>query len=213
MPRAPVLKSAKKVTKPKKTTPSTPTKTDRKVVAKKSYTHPTYEEMIARAIMSEAKRGGSSRVAIARYLQSNFDVPEDSLKRQLRLAISRLASKTDPRLIQVKGSFRVSKELRHKIHLLDKSKSPKKTTEVTSPKKSVLKDKPAKVTPRKSLETASKTAATKTTKSSITKTTPKALVKTVSKTARTAETTPKATKKTPTKTTSSPMKRVVKSHS
>eukprot|EP01126_Amoeba_proteus_P009923 TRINITY_DN137_c0_g1_i1.p1 TRINITY_DN137_c0_g1~~TRINITY_DN137_c0_g1_i1.p1 ORF type:complete len:277 (-),score=58.15 TRINITY_DN137_c0_g1_i1:179-1009(-) len=237
MPRAPVLKSAKKVTKPKKTTAGTPTlsTTDRKAVAKpkKSHSHPTYEEMIARAIMSEAKRGGSSRIAIARYLQSNFDLPEDSLKGQLKLAISRLVSKPEPepRLIQVKGSFRVSKELRQKIQLLDKSKSLKQTAEAT-PTKSVVLEKPAKatpskrVTPRKSSETTLKKssggitkktttrkspptltskAVKKITKTSTTKTTPKARVRAATETTPTKKTT---TVKTPTE--KSPKKTMVK---
>jgi len=85
--------------------------------------------MIARAILEEKKRTGSSRIAIANYIAANYpQIPEAQRRTHLKLAIRRLTDRKDgePRLFSPANhsqSFKVSKELKDKITEIDKKKT------------------------------------------------------------------------------------------
>eukprot|EP01126_Amoeba_proteus_P066005 TRINITY_DN9483_c0_g1_i1.p1 TRINITY_DN9483_c0_g1~~TRINITY_DN9483_c0_g1_i1.p1 ORF type:complete len:242 (-),score=34.93 TRINITY_DN9483_c0_g1_i1:99-824(-) len=188
MPRAPKLstrtqptKTTAKLDKPE-TTPKTKTAAKRPAT---KHNHPSYEEMICRSIASEGKRTGSSRQAILRYISDNYDVPKDTLKTQLKLALGRLVHRPDgqPKLLPVKGSFRISPELKKKYipASFTASTASKKETNARKVTKS-----PEKATKNKQeIATTSPTKATKipkkaikTTKSPRKATSPKKVIKT-----------------------------------
>ena len=70
--------------------------------------HPPYATMIATAIGALKERGGSSRIAILKYIVANNKVgDEKKVQVRVKLAIRKmLAANT---VIQVKGSFKVPK--------------------------------------------------------------------------------------------------------
>lgn len=72
---------------------SAPPKTKAKPKPKKAptSTHPKYSEMIVTAVKALRKPKGSSRQAIANYMQSNFDIPTSSarfISRSLKSMVS-----------------------------------------------------------------------------------------------------------------------------
>ena len=75
--------------------------------------HPPYAVMIADAIKALKERGGSSRTAILKYIVANYKVI-DAAKAQVyaKLAIRKLLAAE--KLIQVKGSFKLPKEVKVK---------------------------------------------------------------------------------------------------
>lgn len=57
---------------------------------KKASTHPSYQEMVKKAIETLKERGGSSRQAIQKYIMANFKTCDDKKgQAQLRLALKR----------------------------------------------------------------------------------------------------------------------------
>jgi len=168
--------------------------------------YPTYEVMIAKAIAAEKSRKGSSRQAIAKYIAANYPVPDDLLKIHLKLAFRRLTSGDKPRLVKVRGSFKLSEALKKEV-----TKKPKKavTPKVTKPKATKPKSSPKKVTKPKATKP-------KTTKP---KSSPKKVVakpkaagvtkpKKATTTKKAAGSPKKVTKRTTTKPKSSPKKAV-----
>jgi len=96
---------------------------------KKPSTHPKWEEMIASAIIQLKDRTGSSLPALTKFLSTNFKVPEDQLRTQLKIALKRGVAKNH--LLKVKGSYRLSPTERERyVSLLKKrgviQKIPKK---------------------------------------------------------------------------------------
>jgi len=67
---------------------------------------PTYERMIIKALKELGTRTFHSAVAIGKYVEANYPVPEDSYKRSLRLALKKAVD--DGTLLQHKASYRVS---------------------------------------------------------------------------------------------------------
>ena len=73
--------------------------------------HPAYSVMIVDAIKALKERGGSSRTAILKYIVANYKViSEDKAKVYAKLAIRKLLAAE--KLIQVKGSFKLPKEVK-----------------------------------------------------------------------------------------------------
>ena len=70
--------------------------------------HPPYATMIATAIGALKERGGSSRVAILKYVMANNKVgDEKKVQVRIKLAIRKMLETN--KIIQVKGSFKLPK--------------------------------------------------------------------------------------------------------
>jgi len=135
---------------------------------KKVAAHPPFKIMIARAIIADKNRKGSSRAYIKKYLQQNYKI--DPKSSALRIAIARLSAMKDgARLVanhQHKGHYRISDQLKREIKQMDnpkkkskkakkakKTRKPRKTAKrvrVITSKKSPKKAKKAKKTTKKS---------------------------------------------------------------
>ncbi|CAK8676419.1 unnamed protein product [Clavelina lepadiformis] len=93
--------------------------------------HPTYQEMISKAIATGKERGGSSRQAIIKYIKANYKVG-DNAEKQVRLQLPKLVLKgvlSRPKGKGASGSF--------KLVPVEKKKKPKvvkKKPAVTKPK-------------------------------------------------------------------------------
>jgi len=75
--------------------------------------HPAYAVMIVDAIKALKERGGSSRTAILKYIVANNKViSEEKARTYAKLAIRKLLAAE--KLIQVKGSFKLPKEVKVK---------------------------------------------------------------------------------------------------
>ncbi|CAK8678414.1 unnamed protein product [Clavelina lepadiformis] len=70
--------------------PSSAKKTAKKASAPSA--HPTYQEMISKAIATGKERGGSSRQAIIKYIKANYKVG-DNAEKQVRLQLPKLVLK------------------------------------------------------------------------------------------------------------------------
>jgi len=111
----------------------------KKTGTKKAPEHPKYNEMIEKAIESLKERGGSSRQAILKYIQSNFKVG-DGAATHLKLALKRGVAGN--LLKQVKGTGASGS-----FKLADKPK--KVAPKATKGKKAVVKKAAVKKTPSK----------------------------------------------------------------
>ncbi|CAK8685634.1 unnamed protein product [Clavelina lepadiformis] len=106
--------------------------------------HPTYQEMISKAIATGKERGGSSRQAIIKYIKANYKVG-DNAEKQVRLQLPKLVLKgvlSRPKGKGASGSF--------KLVPVEKKKKPK-----------VVKKKPAVTKPKVSKKTTASSAAKK----------------------------------------------------
>ncbi|CAK8680602.1 unnamed protein product [Clavelina lepadiformis] len=109
--------------------PSSAKKTAKKASAPSA--HPTYQEMISKAIATGKERGGSSRQAIIKYIKANYKVG-DNAEKQVRLQLPKLVLKgvlSRPKGKGASGSF--------KLVPVEKKKKPKvvkKKPAVTKPK-------------------------------------------------------------------------------
>ncbi|XP_033734055.1 histone H1-beta, late embryonic-like [Pecten maximus] len=66
--------------------------------------HPTYAAMVASAIGALKERGGSSKIAIAKYINANYKVGNDSTKVNSRVKIALKSCVKKGSLKQVKGT-------------------------------------------------------------------------------------------------------------
>ncbi|CAK8676382.1 unnamed protein product [Clavelina lepadiformis] len=122
--------------------PSSAKKTAKKASAPSA--HPTYQEMISKAIATGKERGGSSRQAIIKYIKANYKVG-DNAEKQVRLQLPKLVLKgvlSRPKGKGASGSF--------KLVPVEKKKKPK-----------VVKKKPAVTKPKVSKKTTASSAAKK----------------------------------------------------
>ena len=92
---------------------------------KKPAAHPKYSEMVAQAVGSLKKRGGSSRAAILKYIVKNFNVGKDEKSVNSHLKMALRAGVKNGSLKQTKGtgasgSFRLGEK--------KAAAKPKKTT-------------------------------------------------------------------------------------
>jgi len=89
--------------------------------------------MIIEAIISENKRTGVSRHALAQYITLNYAVEEAQLKTQLRLALRRLVvDKPDnpAPLVMYRASFKLNPKLRDEIRRNQRQLIKKKEDEI-----------------------------------------------------------------------------------
>jgi len=121
--------SSRSPEKKKKTTP-TKSKPKSKPKSKKAPTHPTYGDMITDAILEEKKWAkGTSRQAIVKYIQQNYDIPEKKVRRYVGTALRRMVE--DGELIQVnRMSYKLASKSKSKGSKSTKS-SKKKVTRKT----------------------------------------------------------------------------------
>ena len=118
-------------------------------------THPPYEVMIATAIKAIKDRKGASSVAIAKYLEANYELPE-GFKKRMSLQLKKLVE--SEKLIKDKVRFKLGEVLKA---------PPKKKKPAPKKKKPAPKKKPAaKKTVKKTVKkpAAKKPAAKKTVK-------------------------------------------------
>jgi hypothetical protein len=105
---------------------------------KKPSTHPTYSEMIAKAVLELKERGGSSRIAILKYIMANFDVGINEVAVNAHVKMALKKGVKDGALKQVKGkgasgSFRLGDKV--KKELKKAAAPPKPNTKPKSAKK------------------------------------------------------------------------------
>ncbi|XP_033116241.1 histone H1.1, embryonic-like [Anneissia japonica] len=77
-------------------------KAKKKAAPKKPASHPTYIEMITAAIGALKERNGSSRQAIAKYIQANYKVDAGNMNTHLKMALKRGVD--SGKLAQTKGT-------------------------------------------------------------------------------------------------------------
>lgn len=112
---------------------------------KKQASHPSYADMISKAIVALKERSGSSVPAIVKFIQSNF---KDTEIIHIKTQLKRLA--VQGKLVRSKNSYKLSSDLKL---ALKKSSSAKSTSSVKAVKKvakSVKTAKKAKKAPKKS---------------------------------------------------------------
>merc|ERR1712070_119691 len=124
--------------------PRTPAKKAKKAAA----SHPPYATMVQEAIKDLKDRTGSSTVAIAKWVESKYTLP-DTFKKSLSTALKKMTE--DGKLVKVKASYKLGAALK------------------AAPKKKVVKKKPATATKKK--------PAAKVTKKKVVKKKPKKVVK------------------------------------
>jgi len=121
-------------------------KVSKALVKPKKSLHPKYEDMILKAISHFHTRGGSSVSAISKYIISNYDVPKEHLKTQLRLGLKRAIEKN--LLQKIKASYKISDGAKVKLNkdlkLKDKKDNNDKKENVKSKISKVPKPTPAK---------------------------------------------------------------------
>jgi histone H1/5 len=116
------------------TAAATPAKSPKKKTAakpKKPMAHPTYSEMVGKAISALKERGGSSRQAILKYIMANFNVGKDAKSVNAHLKLSLRAGVKNKSLKQSKGtgasgSFRIGD--------VEAAKKPAKAKKAAKPK-------------------------------------------------------------------------------
>ncbi|XP_033115086.1 histone H1.1, embryonic-like [Anneissia japonica] len=82
----------------------------KKAAAKKPSSHPPYSEMIAAAISALKERNGSSRQAIAKYIQANYSV-DTNMNVHLKMALKRGVESgklAQPKGTGASGSFKLN---------------------------------------------------------------------------------------------------------
>jgi len=127
--------------KPSSEAPSSPKKKVPKALVKpKKSLHPKYEDMIIKAISHFHTRGGSSVSAITKYILSNYEVPKEHLKTQLRLGLKRAIEKN--LLQKIKASYKISDGAKGKMNKDTKLKEKKENNDKD---KEIVKSKISKV--------------------------------------------------------------------
>merc|ERR1712048_452947 len=111
--------------------PRTPAKKSKKAAA----SHPPYATMVQEAIKDLKDRTGSSTVAIAKWVESKYTLP-DTFKKSLSTALKKMTE--DGKLVKVKASYKLGAALKA---------APKKKVVKKKPKKVVKK--PKKAAPKK----------------------------------------------------------------
>ncbi|QDZ20215.1 histone H1/5 [Chloropicon primus] len=129
--------------------PRTPARKTKKAAP----SHPPYADMVKAAIVALKDRTGSSAVAIAKYLDGNYKLP-DTYKKSLSLTLKKLVE--SGKLVKVKASYKLgSLKTEPKKKVVKKKPAAKKKTTAakkkTAPKKKVAKKpkKPAAKKPKK----------------------------------------------------------------
>merc|ERR1712070_753099 len=116
--------------------PRTPAKKAKKAAA----SHPPYATMVQEAIKDLKDRTGSSTVAIAKWVESKYTLP-DTFKKSLSTALKKMTE--DGKLVKVKASYKLGAALKaapkKKVVKKPKKAAPKKKT--TAPKKKIVKKK------------------------------------------------------------------------
>merc|ERR1712224_614856 len=124
--------------------PRTPAKKSKKAAA----SHPPYATMVQEAIKDLKDRTGSSTVAIAKWVESKYTLP-DTFKKSLSTALKKMTE--DGKLVKVKASYKLGAALKaapkkkvvkkkpKKVVKKPKKAAPKKKT--TAPKKKIVKKK------------------------------------------------------------------------
>merc|ERR1712110_539451 len=95
--------------KPTMSTPATPKKVSK---PKKVAEHPTYKAMVAAAIAALKSRNGSSRQAIAKYIQGNFK-GINNMNTHLKTALKSMVAKGDIAITKgtgAAGSYKLVKK-------------------------------------------------------------------------------------------------------
>jgi len=123
-------------------------RTPAKKAKKAAASHPPYATMVQEAIKDLKDRTGSSTVAIAKWVESKYTLP-DTFKKSLSTALKKMTE--DGKLVKVKASYKLGAALK------------------AAPKKKVVKKKPATATKKK--------PAAKVTKKKVVKKKPKKVVK------------------------------------
>jgi histone H1/5 len=148
--------------------PATTPKAKKAAKPKKPSTHPKYSEMIAAALGALKERSGSSRLAILKYIQSNYKVGDNatSVNAHLKLALKsgvKSGSLKQTKGVGASGSFKLGevkkaakKATKPKAAKPKKAKTPKKK----APKKPVAKKTAGAAAPKKA-KVAKKPAAKK----------------------------------------------------
>merc|ERR1712048_1197815 len=116
--------------------PRTPAKKSKKAAA----SHPPYATMVQEAIKDLKDRTGSSTVAIAKWVESKYTLP-DTFKKSLSTALKKMTE--DGKLVKVKASYKLGAALK----AAPKKKVVKKKVVKKKPKKVVKK--PKKAAPKK----------------------------------------------------------------
>merc|ERR1712048_356924 len=116
--------------------PRTPAKKAKKAAA----SHPPYATMVQEAIKDLKDRTGSSTVAIAKWVESKYTLP-DTFKKSLSTALKKMTE--DGKLVKVKASYKLGAALK----AAPKKKVTKKKVVKKKPKKVVKK--PKKAAPKK----------------------------------------------------------------
>merc|ERR1712048_606438 len=114
--------------------PRTPAKKSKKAAA----SHPPYATMVQEAIKDLKDRTGSSTVAIAKWVESKYTLP-DTFKKSLSTALKKMTE--DGKLVKVKASYKLGAALK----AAPKKKVVKKKPATKVTKKKVVKKKPKKV--------------------------------------------------------------------
>ena len=121
--------------------PRTPAKKSKKAAA----SHPPYATMVQEAIKDLKDRTGSSTVAIAKWVESKYTLP-DTFKKSLSTALKKMTE--DGKLVKVKASYKLGAPLKaapKKKVVKKKPAAPKKKPATKVTKKKVVKKKPKKV--------------------------------------------------------------------
>merc|ERR1739841_293570 len=105
---------------------------------KAAASHPPYATMVQEAIKDLKDRTGSSTVAIAKWVESKYTLP-DTFKKSLSTALKKMTE--DGKLVKVKASYKLGAALK----AAPKKKVAKKKPTTTATKKKVVKKKPKKV--------------------------------------------------------------------
>jgi len=124
--------------------------TEKKVPAPKQRKHPSYEEMIYKAIAHKHSVKGSSIAAIHQFILNNYDdLPSnDAVKTQVRLSLKRLISRGS--IEKVKASYKLADSTKEKLKKEKKSTKSSTTKKTRStPEKKEPEKKPVKIAPKK----------------------------------------------------------------
>merc|ERR1712048_321795 len=124
--------------------PRTPAKKTKKAAP----SHPPYADMVKAAIVALKDRTGSSAVAIAKYLDGNYKLPE-TYKKSLSLTLKKLVE--SGKLVKVKASYKLGSLKTEPKKKVVKKKTTAARKKTTAAKKKVAKKpkKPAAKKPKK----------------------------------------------------------------
>merc|ERR1712224_471130 len=111
--------------------------------------HPPYADMVKAAIVALKDRTGSSAVAIAKYLDGNYKLPE-TYKKSLSLTLKKLVE--SGKLVKVEASYKLGSlktEPKKKVVKKKTTAAKKKTTAAKKKKVAKKPKKPAAKKPKK----------------------------------------------------------------